>query len=168
MDVAEGSGDFAEWYAAEHQRLITSLTLVTGNLDAARDATDEAFARAYGAWSRVSLMANRRGWTYHVALNVLRRRGRRARLEQALLARQPRPTAVPPPAGEAWEAVRRLPPRQRTAVVLRFVADLTEEQVGVVMGVSRSTISSSLADARRTLAQWLADPGDPSVEVGCA
>lgn len=156
--------DFAAWYQREHPRLVTSLLLVAGDIEAAREATDEAFARAYAHWSSVSLMASRQGWTYRVALNVLRRRGRRARLEQTLLARQVPPAVVPPPAGEAWEAVRSLPPRQRTAVVLRFVADLTEEQVGVAMGVSRSTISSTLADARRTLARLL---GDQDVEVDC-
>ena len=171
---------FDEWYAREHPRLLTSLLLVTGDADAAREATDEALARAYMHWGRVSQMASRRGWTYRVALNVLHRRGRRARLEQEWLSRQPPPTSVPPPAGEAWEAVRRLPPRQRMAIVLRFAADLTEEQVGVAMGVSRSTISSTLADARRTLAELLADEDDEDEtedeakvdaepeEVGCA
>jgi RNA polymerase sigma-70 factor (ECF subfamily) len=166
--VGNSDEDFAAWYADEHPRLLTSLLLVAGDLHAAQEATDEAFTRAFMHWSRVSSMESRQGWTYRVALNVLRRRARRARLEQTLLARQALPAMVPPPAGEAWEAVRRLPPRQRTAVVLRFVADLTEEQVGVAMGVSRSTISSSLADARRTLADRLADNGDPSVGVGCA
>jgi DNA-directed RNA polymerase specialized sigma24 family protein len=163
-DCFEG---FENWYEREHPRLLTSLLLVAGDADAAREAADEAFARAYMHWGRVSQMASRRGWTYKVALNLLHRRGRRARIEQALLAKQPPPASVPPPAGEAWEAVRRLPPRQRTAIVLRFAADLTEEQVGVAMGVSRSTISSTLADARRTLAQMLADPPATTVEIDC-
>jgi RNA polymerase sigma-70 factor (ECF subfamily) len=167
--MGETREDFAAWYAREHPRLLTSLLLVAGDLDAAQEATDEAFARAFIHWGRVATMASRQGWTYQVALNVLRRRARRARVEHMLLARQARPAIVPAPAGEAWEAVRHLPPRQRTAVVLRFVADLTEEQVGVAMGVSRSTISSALADARRTLAGMLADPGsDPPLEVGVA
>lgn len=161
------AADFAEWYAKEHPRLLTSLLLVAGDLDAAEEATDEAFARAYLHWSRVSLMDSTQGWTYRVALNVLRRRARRSRLEQVFLSKQPPPPTVPAPAGEAWEAVRRLPPRQRTAVVLRFVADLTEEQVGVAMGVSRSTISSALADARRTLVDMLSDNGEPPLEVHC-
>jgi hypothetical protein len=42
----------------------------------------------------------------------------------------------------------RLPERQRTAVVLRFVADLTENQIAQAMA-SRSTVSSTPADANR-------------------
>lgn len=158
--------EFAAWYRQEHRRLVAAMLLVTGDIHVAEEAADEAFARAYAHWPRVSHMASPRGWTYRVALNVVRRRWRRAELERRLLARQPPSTSVPAPAGEAWEAVRRLPARQRTAVVLRFLADLTEEQVGLAMGVSRSTISSSLADARRALGHMLADPDD--VEVGCA
>lgn len=164
---ADENVDFARWYAEQHPRVLTALLLVTGDFDAAQEAADEAFVRAYTDWGRVSKMRSRQGWTYQVALNFLRRRARRARLEQIVLARQaPRPN-VPAPAGEAWEAVRRLPPRQRTAIVLRFVADLTEEQVGIAMGVSRSTISTSLADARRSLAVMLADSGDGAVEMRC-
>jgi RNA polymerase sigma factor (sigma-70 family) len=157
---------FESWYRREHPRLVTSLLLVSGDLHAAQDAADEAFARALVHWSRVSAMTSPNGWTYRVALNVLRRRGRRAAVERRLLAQHRAPTEIPAPAGEAWEAVRQLPPRQRAAVVLRYVADLTEEQVGVAMGVSRSTISSALADARRTLGRLLADD-DIALEVPC-
>lgn len=159
-------GEFEPWYRQEHPRLVTSLLLVAGDIHLAQDAADEAFARALARWDRVGQMDSPNGWTYRVALNVLRRRGRRAALERALLARQPAPPDVPAPAGEAWDAVRHLPPRQRAAVVLRYVADLTEEQAGIALGVSRSTISSALADARRTLGQWLAD--DDPLEIPCA
>jgi RNA polymerase sigma-70 factor, ECF subfamily len=164
----EGMGvDFAEWYRAEHSRLVTALLLVAGDLNLAQEAADEAFARALARWSRVGCMESPNGWVYCVGLNVLRRRFRRAALEARILSRELPPPSVPAPAGEAWDAVKQLPPRQRTAVVLRYVADLTEEQVGAAMGVSRSTISSALADARRTLERLLADDGPP-MEVGCA
>ena len=146
---------------------MTSLLLVAGDIHLAQDAADEAFARALARWDRVGSMQSPNGWTYRVALNVLRRRGRRAALERTLLARHHDPAEVPAPAGEAWEAVRHLPPRQRAAVVLRYVADLTEEQVGVAMGVSRSTISSALADARRTLGRLLADDDTTPLEMPC-
>lgn len=158
--------DFATWYAEEHPRLLTAMLLVAGDLHVAQEATDEAFVRAFMHWPRVAGMTSPRGWTYRVALNVLRRRGRRAAMERTLLARRLPPSVVPPPAGEAWDAVAQLPPRQRTAIVLRFLADFTEEQTGSVMGVSRTTVSRALTDARRTLGRMLAD--DTTMEVGCA
>lgn len=158
--MGEGHSDFATWYTTAHPKIVTSLLLYTGDLHAAQEAADEAFARAYARWKRVSLMASPTGWAYRVAFNVLRRRWRRTALEQKLLLRRPPPPTMPAPAGETWEAVRHLPPRQRTAVVLRYVADLTEGEIAEAMGTSRSTVSSSLAAAKRTLGRMLADePG---------
>ncbi|MDQ3758303.1 MAG: hypothetical protein M3394_10690 [Actinomycetota bacterium] len=162
--MGEDHSDFASWYSAAHPKVVTSLMLVTGDLHAAQEAADEAFARAYDRWRRVSEMASPTGWTYRVAFNVLRRKWHRASLERKLLLRRPAPGVIPAPAGETWEAVRHLPDRQRTAVVLRFVADLTEAQVAATMGVSRSTVSSSLVAAKRSLGRMLADDGDATVE----
>ena len=152
---------FEAFYEREHARLVTSLLLATGDADLAHDAADEAFLRALMAWPRVQPMDAPAGWVYRVAVNVARRRGRRRAIERQLLARHRPPTEVPAPAGEAWELVRALPDRQRLAVVLRFVADLTEPQIAAVMGISRSTVSSTLADANRTLARALEPDIDP-------
>ena len=54
--------------------------------------------------------------------------------------------------------MRALPPRQRTAIVLRYVADLTEADIGRAMGIRRSTVSSTLADADRAIARELGEP----------
>src|SRR6478736_5644154 len=126
--MAEHLG-FEEFYEAEHGRVVTSLLLATGQADTARDAADEAFLRALMAWPRVQQMASPAGWTFRVALNVVRRRERRRSMERRILARKPPPPDVPAPAGEAWALVAELPERQRTAVVLRFVADMTENQI---------------------------------------
>lgn len=39
-------GEFDEWYEISHPRVLATVLLVTGNLDRAADATDEAFTRA--------------------------------------------------------------------------------------------------------------------------
>lgn len=54
-----------------------------------------------------------------------------------------------------------LPVRQRTAVVLRHVGGMTEAEVAEVMGVTRSTVSSTLASAYKMLGQQLAEPQAP-------
>jgi len=56
-----------------------------------------------------------------------------------------------------WRAVRALPDRQRTAIVLRYVADLPEVDIAEAMHVSRGTVASNLSDARRSLARYLGD-----------
>lgn len=158
----EGEGlEFEPWYRTTHASVVASLVLVTGDLDAAREAGDEAFVRAFERWDRVSQMASPRGWVYRVALNVARRRGRRAMLEANLWRRRAEVSAgsaIPEDAIDAWVAVAALPRRQREAVVLRYVADLTEVEVATVLRVRRSTISRSLDAAHKTLAARLEAP----------
>ena len=153
MDEAAG---FDEWYRREHPRLAASLVVVSGDVDAAADATDEAFARALDRWASVSTMASPTGWTYRVALNVLRRRKRRALLERHVV-REVTGSADPVlPDHELWEAVGRLPRRQCTAIVLRYVADLPEADIAAAMGIARGTVAATLAAARRRLEADLA------------
>jgi RNA polymerase sigma factor (sigma-70 family) len=150
--------DFDAWYRAEHPRVVAALTVAVGSSDVAADATAEAFVRAYERWDRVRRMSSPGGWLYRVALNVARRRARRLRLEQDLLRRAGPPPAPPPSAlhPEVWEAVTSLTPRQRAAVALRYVLDLTEAEVAQVMGITRGAASAHLVAARQRLAGLLA------------
>jgi RNA polymerase sigma factor (sigma-70 family) len=153
------SDSFTKWYHQEHARLVATMVLVTGDVDMSADAVAEAFARALEHWSRVSVMANPTGWTYRVALNVARRSARRSAMEHRLLARTPKPPDVPAPAGELWAIVGGLPRRQREVVVLRYIADFPEAEIASVLGISRSTVSSTLVDAHRRLSSLL-DEGE--------
>jgi RNA polymerase sigma-70 factor (ECF subfamily) len=142
--------DFERWYRAEHPRLVTLLSAAIGDAEAGRDAVDEALARAYERWDKVSRMESPTGWTYRVALNAARRRARRRAMEQRLLRRSV-PQNVPGPTGELWALVAELPMRQRTAVLLRHVAHLTEQEIAGVMGIARGTVSSTLRSAYQAL-----------------
>lgn len=159
VSTAEASG-FERWYLDEHERLVAALLWVAGDPEIARDAADEAFARALLHWRRVGAMASPGGWTYKVALNVVRQRMRRAAREHRLIDQRPRHMPMPAPAGEVWAVVRQLPERQRVAIVLRYLLDLPEREVAGVMGVSPGTAASTLAAARVRLATWLKDEPD--------
>jgi RNA polymerase sigma-70 factor, ECF subfamily len=157
-DVALDS--FDDWYSREHARLVNTLLLVTGNIDAASESVDEAFARALERWDRVSKMASPSGWTYMVALHHARRTARRLSIEHRLHVTHPVNSEVPLPAVEIWHLVSRLSIRQREVVVLRHVADLTEKEIGDVLGISRSTVSSTLSDAYAQLGRILTDESE--------
>lgn len=147
--------DFESWYRREHPRLVASLLLVVGDLDLAGEAVDEACCRALVRWARVGEMDSPNGYVYRIALHDAWRRQRRARIEHRLLTQFRTEATIPAPAGEAWDLVRHLAPRQRTTVVLRYVADLTETEIASVMGVSRGTVASALIDAHRAIARQL-------------
>jgi RNA polymerase sigma factor (sigma-70 family) len=160
-DTKNPDATFESWYSREHPRLIATLLLITGDLDLATEGVDEAFARALERWGRVRSMASPTGWVYTVALNHARRSSRRKALERRLLVRKPGTDRVPAPADEIWVLVAGLPIRQREVVVLRHVGDLREVDIAQVLGISRSTVSSTLADAHARLGQLLDDPPEP-------
>jgi RNA polymerase sigma factor (sigma-70 family) len=62
---------------------------------------------------------------------------------------------VDAPAGEVWELVRALPPRQRIAIVLRYVGDLDEQHIAQAMNITRGSVASTLSAARRSLGEAL-------------
>jgi RNA polymerase sigma factor (sigma-70 family) len=146
---------FEDWYEREHARMVATLLLATGDIELASDGVDEACARALARWTRVSAMAAPTGWAYRVALNHARRVARRRRMERVFLRRVQPPPNVPAAAGEIWALVADLPLRQRQVVVLRHVADLREAEIADSLGISRSTVSTTLRDAHSRLGHLL-------------
>jgi DNA-directed RNA polymerase specialized sigma24 family protein len=158
--------EFEPWYRREYPRVLATLVLAVGDGDLGREAADEAFARALARWPSVSRMESPAGWTYRVALNLVRRSVRRKAAERRLLhLGRPRELSVPAPAVELWHVVRELPRRQREVVVLRHLLDLREREIAEVLGIRRSTVSQSLAAAHRTLRGWLSDEGGQIAEA---
>lgn len=165
----EGSGSclnggvgetFDAWYGRHHPRVLSSLSVMASDLDIARGAADEAFARAWDAWPRVEAMSSPTPWLYRTALVMLRRRERRSTLKRYLVpGARPATGAIP----ESWDddvvsAVRSLPERDRTALALRYVADLPDDQIAEVMRLSPARIGPTFDGARRGLAAALGDP----------
>jgi DNA-directed RNA polymerase specialized sigma24 family protein len=150
--------DFVSWYERTHSRLLAAVTVLIGDVALAEDVVAEAFARALERWDRVKDMDSPAGWAYQVALNAARRARRRQAFERRVLAQQ-RPVDVTPPPGDPdlWAAVWALPPRQRQAIALRYVADLPEAEVASLMGAAPGTVAATLHQARRRLAERLGD-----------
>jgi RNA polymerase sigma-70 factor (ECF subfamily) len=142
---------FDDFYRREHGRVLGVVTALTGRADLAGEAADEAFARALARWSRVSKMTSPGAWTAKVAINVVRRSIGRTARERALLSDQAAATNAPIPDPDLWALVRALPPRQRTAIVLRYVGDFTHAEIARAMHVRPGTIGSTLDAAHRSL-----------------
>jgi RNA polymerase sigma-70 factor, ECF subfamily len=163
---SSGCGSFESWYRAAHPRLLAALVVAAGDIEAARDATSEAFTRALQHWSRVQAMDAPEAWVHRVGVNVLRRRHRRRVVEDRLLRRQ-RVEPVPPPqvALEVWDALVSLPLRQRQALALRYVLGMTQAEVAKAMGVAPGTAAATLHVARRNLAGRLQIDDTDDTEV---
>lgn len=157
VELGEEPESFDSWYAREHPRLVATLLLSTGDVELAAEGVDEAFTRALEKWDQVSVMESPTGWAFRVALNHARRTARRRSFEHRIFIRRAREVPVPAPAGEVWQLVSALPPRQREVVVLRHIADLREAEIAQVLGISRGTVSSTLSDAHDRLGHLLDD-----------
>ncbi len=141
-----------------------------GDRELARDATQEAFARALSRWRRLRGEPWAAGWVMTTALNVARR-GLRGRPVAAPATPATPPTPDPDTLVDLRAAVRALPRRQQEAVVLYYLADLPVSEVAGAMGCREGTVHAHLAKARSALARTLGvgtGPAVPASERGDA
>jgi RNA polymerase sigma-70 factor (ECF subfamily) len=150
-------------------RLAASLGLVCGDIGVGEELAQEALARAWARWGRVSRLDSAEAWVYRVGVNLFRSRFRRMQAERRALDRlsvtytDTSNTTADVLAIRA--AVADLPDRQRAAVVLRYFADLsvaaTAEALDCAPGTVRSLTSQALDRLRRTFALDVVSEEDP-------
>jgi RNA polymerase sigma-70 factor (ECF subfamily) len=160
--TTEQDADFDGWYVQAYPRVRAAVTLAVGDADLAEEATAEAFARALVHWSKVKRASSSHAWVYTVAMNQVRSTLRRRGVERRWLRRHANEPVVHQaapvePDDPLWRAVGQLPRRARTAVALRYVADLSEAEVAEAMGIARGTVAATLHQARKRLGEMLAD-----------
>jgi RNA polymerase sigma-70 factor (sigma-E family) len=152
---------FDEFYDSHFDRVARALVLAGADRDLARDAAQEAFARALRRWRKVREMDRPDGWVYVVAMNQLRDHWRRSE------RRRERTPDADDGAGDntsgvatrlsVREAIATLPTRQRQAVVLRYLADLALDDVADAMGCATGTVKATLHQAMKAMRVELDD-----------
>ncbi len=172
------SGDGAAFDAlyTRYERQIYAYVYRTmnGNPDDATDLTQETFLKAYRALGKTSDDLNISAWLHRIAYNTcldeLRRRQRirwqpwdimkHDRLLRGSAGENPeRSTLRREAEGMVQEILNRMSPRNRQALILREYEGLSCEDIGVVMGISRSAVKSVLFRAREEFRKY-------SVELG--
>jgi RNA polymerase sigma-70 factor (ECF subfamily) len=157
--------EFAEFFEQTEPRLVRLCFLTTLDREAAADAAQEALSRAWRDWPRIGTdSSDPTAWTTTVALNLCRNRWRRIASQARLV---PRTYSVDRRSDELPDvdlrrALRRLPARQREAVVLHYWADLGVDACATAMGVTPGAVKQHLSRARRRLA---AELGEPDLEL---
>ncbi|HEX4817230.1 MAG TPA: SigE family RNA polymerase sigma factor [Nonomuraea sp.] len=133
-------------------RLLRTAYLLTRDWGAAEDLVQTALLKAWLAWPRIG--HEREAYIRKIMVNVhvswWRRRWRRAEVTSGSL---PDRTQEADHMGQAdvresvWQALGRLPARQRAVVVLRFFEDMTEAQTAQTLGCSVGTVKSQTSRA---------------------
>jgi RNA polymerase sigma-70 factor (sigma-E family) len=158
MGVERDQVEFAEFYEASWDACLRAVVATVGSLQLAEDLVAEAFARAWMSWRKVSCHPAPQAWVVRTALNIgmswWRRRGR----ELPLADHDP---VAPPDSSHGVDAtlltaLRRLPARQREAVVLRVFLDLDTETTARVLGIAVGTTKVHLSRAIGALRSELA------------
>ena len=159
---------FDEFYASFFDRVARTLMLAGADRDPARDATQEAFARALRQWRKVREMDRPDGWVYVVAMNQLRdqwRRSERSRTQApAIDDGAVDNTHAVATRLSVRDAIATLPVRQRQAVVLRYLADLSIADVADAMGCATGTVKATLHHAMRSMRVELDDTEDDDAD----
>ena len=146
----------------EHQRVIYSLCYrMAGSAADADDLTQEAFIQAYRQLEHFRGEGSFAAWLYRVAmnhcLNWVKRERRRSEMhrEWAEQAHE-RPSHNDPIAEQVREAMMKLNPKQRAAVVLTVYQGMSHAEAARVLGCSETTVSWRIFAARRKLKTMLA------------
>lgn len=151
-DGARQEDGFRELYVANFNRLILQLYAYTGDMAQAEDAVQEAFARAVPRWDRLAGYDDPVGWVRRTAWNLATSHLRKLRTFRQY-ARKQREQHRPGPTSDRVAidaALAKLPDRQRRAVSMYYLADMTIAEISDLMGVPTGTVKSSWARGRRS------------------
>ncbi|MGW0662836.1 SigE family RNA polymerase sigma factor [Streptodolium elevatio] len=151
---------FQEFVRSRWPRLVRTAYLMTGDYAEAEDVAQTALARAGASWRRIQASERPDAYVRRILVNCNNNRFRRKRPtlvfgDKPLDVPGPDPTHRVDQREALRDALLRLPPRQRAAVVLRYWEDLPEAEVALVMGCSVGTVKSQAA---RGLDKLRADP----------
>jgi RNA polymerase sigma-70 factor (sigma-E family) len=162
---ADAAHEVTALYRAHALGLVRLAVIMLGDQGRAEDVVQDAFFGVYRNWDSLADTSSALAYVRSSVLNgcrtVLRRRSHGARLAAA-------PAAEGPPleSAEAWvllgeehrevlAAIRRLPDRQREALVLRYYLDMSEEQIADAMRISCGTVKSAISRAVAAVGRML-------------
>jgi len=148
-------------YAAHAPDAARLAYLLTGDRALAEDLVQEAFVRMFGRFRDLRNPEAFGAYLRKTVVNLARSYFRRRGVEHTFLereAREPAKSAEPAePQHEMWTALKRVTPRQRAAIVLRFYEDLSEAQTADVLGCAVGTVKSLVSRGLKQLREDLRD-----------
>jgi RNA polymerase sigma-70 factor (sigma-E family) len=153
-DAAEVEA-WREAYSVHATSLLRLALLLAGRRDVAEDLVQETFVNVREALAALDA-EEVRPYLRAATLNLWRNRLRRLSVEHRLGFSQAPPEELPYEDKDAlWRAIRRLPPRQRACVVLRYYEDLTERETAEALACSVGTVKSQTSRALQRLGKEL-------------
>ena len=169
MDSERPVAEIEALLAAKGEHLRRTATLLAGDPDSGEDLLQEALERMFRRWR--AAITDPEGYLrrtmYNLAADGWRRR--RSWLAKVPLLGQSAVTPDPMDAVDDRDRLTRLlrslPPRQRTAIVLRYWEDLSEEDTARAMGCSAGTVKAAASRGMARLRELSNDDDQEKEEV---
>lgn len=161
VNLHDEAPQFEAFFRDQRDRLSRALWLVTRDRHEAEEVAQEAFVKVWERWERVGSLEDPEAYLYRTAINLYRNRRRRAALALRRLVRNA-PTLDPTEAVDARDVVLRalgsLTPKQRSALVLIDLLEMTSGEAAGALGVRPSTVRVLAARARTALRNEIGGP----------
>jgi RNA polymerase sigma-70 factor (sigma-E family) len=143
------TAEFDPFVVARSQALLRTAYLLVRDEALAEDLLQTALTKAWFAWERIEGEPERyvRRILVNTAASWWRRRWHRERPSADLPERRTQDARDTGGDRDLWDAVGRLPARQRAVVVLRYLEDRTEAETADLMGCSVGTVKSQCSKA---------------------
>jgi RNA polymerase sigma factor (sigma-70 family) len=149
--AAPWPSEFVDLYRAQYGRMVKVAYLLTGSNDVAEELVQDAFVRVRG---RIGQVENPVGYLRATVVNACRNFGRHVGVERRHHQSERVPELLDSPDLLA-DALAKLSPRQRAALVLRYYDGLSEAEIAVALacrpGTVKSTTSRALAELRKVI-----------------
>jgi RNA polymerase sigma-70 factor (ECF subfamily) len=154
--------DFDDFFASESEDLFRRLWLVTRNRAEAEEVMQDAFLSLYERWDRMSTVDDPKAYLYRTAFNAWNRRSRRAAraLRAALTPSRQDDVEAADARTVIGDALERLPPRQRAAIVLTELLGFSSEDAGSILGIRAVTARVLTSQGRAAMRSFLGGPDD--------
>jgi RNA polymerase sigma-70 factor (ECF subfamily) len=148
------AASFEEFFDAERARLFGTLAVMSGNRAEAEEVMQDAFLKVWERWERVSAMESPEGFLYRTALNVYRKRLRRAAVamrKATSLLPQDDVLDIVEMRDEVVRLLRKLTPREREAIVMTSYLGYSTEEAGRLLGIRANTVRALTTRARASI-----------------
>jgi RNA polymerase sigma-70 factor (ECF subfamily) len=162
-ESAELTSSFERFVDTESVRFHGALRLLTRDRAEAEDLMQDAFLKVWERWAQVRTLDDPTGYLYRTAMNLYRKRLRRAgvALRHVTRARRSRDELEEVEARDTvLRALATLTPRQRMSLVLTDLLDLPSDEAGRVMGVKPTTVRALVSQGRSALRNSMGDDID--------
>jgi RNA polymerase sigma-70 factor (ECF subfamily) len=156
--VGNHAASFEDFFRSQTQSLYGHLCLITGNRAEAEELAQDAFLKVWERWELVADMQEPVGYLYVTAMNLFRRRYRRAKLAlRKTLSEELRRDefATVEDRSIVARALAGLAPRQRAALVLTELIGFSSEEAGHMLGVSPGTVRTLASQGRAAMKRSL-------------